>query len=125
MTEECFRLLIRKKKVIEVYNFISRRVKTRMSQRKNDIVERRLKGSDGIGSQASFEDLKRKHEGKPTLVRIFEVNRLIFQTKLPKGLPPIQSVDHRVKIINGTKPSCRRLHRISPSKLLEAKDYIM
>lgn len=38
MTAKCFRRLIRKQKIIEVYNVIARNVKTRKSQRKNEIV---------------------------------------------------------------------------------------
>lgn len=91
------------------------------SQRKNDILEERLKSSDERGGETSFRDLKRKYKRNAALVKILEENCLTFQAKLPKGIRPARSVELRIETYSESKPPSRRLYRLSSPEILIAK----
>lgn len=72
----------------------------------------------------AFKLMRDKYKNDLQLTNILEENKEIFQTRLPAGLLPKRSVDHRIEITEGSKAPFQKLYQLSPAELLAAKQYI-
>lgn len=49
----------------------------------------------------------------------------VFRDNIPKGLPPVRSIDQYIQVEDGKRPSTRPLFQLSPAELLAVKDYVI
>lgn len=48
----------------------------------------------------------------------------VFLDKLPSKLPPIRSIDHRIKLVPGATPMARPVYHMSPRELKALKEQL-
>ncbi|KAK8646204.1 hypothetical protein V6N13_119998 [Hibiscus sabdariffa] len=77
--------------------------------------------------EPSFVVLPVRTDGSATSVlprgirRVLEEYQDVMPDQLPYGLPPRRSVDHKIELLPGTKPSARCPYRMSPPELAELR----
>jgi hypothetical protein len=84
----------------------------------------RRKGRKGGLSLASVEDRGHSRQLQEKMDKLLKKWERVFPDELPVGLPPERSVDHRITLLPGAKPTSRPAYKTSPADSLELKKQI-
>ena len=60
----------------------------------------------------------------PEARRLIEKYKVTFPDELPKCLPPIREIEHRIDLIDGAQPPQSTIYRMSEHELIELKKQI-